>query len=80
MLLVLTLLVAVLSAVVVVTVLVAVTLLTGAVKVKVRVIDCPGVRLMPLVLPVLLVVIVPPAVPTTTLPVTFAAVLVPLFV
>jgi hypothetical protein len=32
------------------------------------------------VLPVLLVVIVPPAVPTTTLPVTFAAVLVPLFV
>jgi hypothetical protein len=75
---VLTLFVGVLSAVVVVTVAVAVTSLTAMVKVKVSVIVCPGVSVSAFVLPVPLVVITPPAVPTTTLPVTFAAVLVPL--
>jgi hypothetical protein len=75
---VLTLFVGVLSAVVVVTVAVAVTSLTAMVKVKVSVIVCPGVSVSVFVLPVPLVVITPPAVPTTTLPVTFAAVLVPL--
>jgi hypothetical protein len=71
------LLVGVLSAVVVVTVLVAVTLLTGMVKVKVSWIDAPGARLSVVVFAPL-VLIAPPAVPTTTLPVTLAAVLVPL--
>jgi hypothetical protein len=74
---VLTLFVGVLSAVVVVTVAVAVMLLTGMVKVKVITIEAPGASVSVVVFAPL-VLIVPPAVPTTRLPVTLAAVLVPL--